>query len=80
MYFFSDVVDNLLGLGVVLVIAAVALGFTAMVVDSVYAYRSEPQQIACRAKREDYIRRSFTSNVTCVPVLNKRDTITVLAR
>ena len=80
MYYFSDVVDKLFGIGMVLVIVAVVVGFTAIIVDTVYAYRSEPQQIACRAKREDYIRRSFTTNVTCVPVLTKRDTITVLAR
>lgn len=80
MYFFTDLIDNLLGTVMVLFIVVVALVLTAMVVDVVQDYRSEPQQIACRAKREDHIRRSFTTNVNCVPVLTKRDTITVLAR
>lgn len=74
---FMDNIFPVFAIGFIILVIGV---FGLIIFDGVQDYRSEPQQIACRAKREDYIRRSFTTNVTCVPVLTKRDTITVLAR
>lgn len=77
---FDDIVETSFGIGTVVLIVGVTLIFFAVMVDMVQDYRSEPQQIACRAKREEHVRRSFTTNVYCVPVLMRRDTITVNTR
>lgn len=60
-------------LGVVIVSA---LG--AALTDAIADYRAEPAQIACRVAQQEPMRRSFSSQVTCVPALNRRDTLTVV--
>ena len=59
--------------------AGLLLGLGAFGVDKLIAVRAEPKVIACEAKRMDYRRVSFTTDVTCVPrsLDTRNDTLTI---
>lgn len=62
---------GMMGLGIVLLIGAMAYDGLYMTV------RSEPKVIACAQKQMEAHRYSFTDSVVCTPSMARRDTIYV---
>jgi hypothetical protein len=73
----EDVMGWALGLMVALLGTALAVFLIAMCADGIQAYRAEPASIACEARQMAPRRRTFSTDVQCVPVPMRRDTLAI---
>jgi hypothetical protein len=80
MGFLEDIVLKLL-LGILLIaLAVMCLGGASALVDSTYfEYKAFDAIAACETKRMDYRRKSFSTNVVCIPAYRqtKNDTLSI---
>jgi len=76
---FEDMILRGLMVSCVAAMVGVVLGLGAYGVDELIAVRAERKTIACEAKRMDYRRVRFTTEVTCVPrsLDTRNDTLTI---
>lgn len=76
---FGDMLLRVMMVSCAAVMVGLVLGLGAYGVDVLSAVRAERKAIACEAKRMDYRRVKFTTEVTCVPrsLDTRNDTLTI---